>query len=252
MLTEGVLFIGSAVAVSVLAQWLVDQVAPRERRAPYNDVAGYLFTAVGAFYGILLAFVVVSTWDAAGRARDNTYTEANALPGIYFSSNVFPEHREEFQAIVVSYASNVITEEWPALAAGRSSPAVDADAQRLRRELLSLQPETGAQVNVHAAMIERINAIGSARRTRLNDANPSISPPFWTALVCGGVLVVCVTLFFGTPRLLPMLLMIAVLATIVFSSLYLAHAMDHPFRGAMSLDPEAFRTALRQMGHDPP
>ncbi|MGO1048984.1 hypothetical protein ACTOWY_01700 [Crossiella sp. CA198] len=76
MLWDSLLVVGGAIGVSVLAAYLVDRAVSRESRARYHDVSGHFFAAVGAFYAILVAFVVVAVWEDMESARRNTYIEA--------------------------------------------------------------------------------------------------------------------------------------------------------------------------------
>ncbi|GAA2833168.1 bestrophin-like domain [Crossiella cryophila] len=253
MLWDTLFVVGGAIAVSVLAAYLVDRAIPRETRARYHDVSGHFFAAVGAFYAILVAFVVVAVWEDMESARRNTYIEANALPGLYFAATDFPDKdKRVFQEISVAYARAVITEEWPLLASGQAGPQVEDAAKRMRRAIVSIEVETPRQEALYSAMIERVNTINTTRRERLNEARPSVPRFFWVGLVVGGVLVIGFALFFGTPTFLPHALMIAVLASLVSASLYFTYLMDHPFRGQIAVTPDAFRTALVQMGQTPP
>ncbi|GLZ35408.1 hypothetical protein Lesp02_75950 [Lentzea sp. NBRC 105346] len=239
---------GTALAVTI-AVLVIDRVVPVSRRLPYNELSGHFFAAVGAFYAVLLAFVVVAVWEDMNAAKDNTYVEANALPGLYFSSTQFePAQRAEFQGAAVTYARAVIADEWPRLAHGEPSPQVEDAAKRMRKALLQLDPQTPKQEALYGAMIERVNVINSARRDRLNEARPSIPGYLWFGLIIGGVLVIGIALFFGAPKPLPHALMVITLAMLVAGSLYYAHLMDHPFAGTTTVTPDAFRVALKQMG----
>lgn len=253
MWQHALVIVGGSVVLAVAACFLVNKFVPVERRAEYNEVSGNIFAAAGAFYTVLLAFVVVAVWEDLSESTKNIYAEANALPGLYYSATAFPdEQRDELQAVVVAYARSVIADEWPLLAHGEASPKVEEAAKGLRRALLRLEPEGGKQEVLYGAMIERINTINSSRRERLNEAEPSIPGFFWVGLLGGGLLVVAFGLFFGTPRPLPHGLMVGVLTLLVAASLFLAHEMDHPFRGTVSVTPEAFQLALQQMGQAPP
>lgn len=247
------LFIGGAVGAAVIAAGVVNFVWSRERRSAYNEVAGQFFAAVGAFYAILLALVVVSVWENLEDAELTTYTEANALPGIYYSSTAFSDaERADLQEIMVTYTRRVILDEWPTLAGGRSAPSVEEVAGRMRKAVLMLEPKTPKQEALYSAMIERINTINSSRRDRLNESHPSIPGYLWVGLSIGAVLVTGFALSFGTPHALPHVLMVAVLALIVSASLYYIQLMDHPFRGTFKIEPDAYRIALVQMKQTPP
>lgn len=253
MLVRSLLVIGGAVALSVIACYIVRRVIDNERREKYNSVAGNFFSAVGAFYAILVAFVVVAVWEDMNTARDNTYVEANAIPGLYFASTDFSaKDKEAFQRIAVDYATLVVTDEWPKLAEGGHSEKVEAVAKDMRRAIVGMDVQTPRQQALYSAMIERVNTISSARRDRLNESTPSVPDFFWVGLIIGGVLLIGFALFFGVPRFGPHALMIAVLAMLVSASLYFTALMDHPFRGDISVQPDAFRTALTQMGKPAP
>lgn len=238
-----------AVLLAMLGVYLVHQVFPHKTRTSYDEVNGYFFAAAGVFYAVLVAFVVVAVWEGLGTAARNASTEANALPGLYFSSTVFtPDIKDAFQHATVNYARDVVADEWPRLAGSGASSKVEADAKSLRQAILHVQPTSRQQDVLYAAMIERVNTINSARRERLNDAGPSIPAFLWIGLIAGAVLLIMFALFFGAPRVLPHMLMVGVLTTLVVGSLYLIFLMEQPYRGPMRIEPTAFSTALEQMG----
>lgn len=238
-----------AVLFSMLCVFLVHKYLPHPTRRTYDEINGYFFAAAGVFYAVLVAFVVVAVWEGLGQAARNAATEANAIPGLYYSSTVFsPETRSDFQRASVNYARDVMRDEWPLLASGGSSDKVEADAKALRQAILRVQPNSRQQDVLYESMIERINTINSSRRERLNDAGPSIPSFLWIGLIAGAALLIVFALFFGAPRVLPHMLMVAVLTTLVVGSLYLIYLMEQPYRGPMRIEPNAFSTALTQMG----
>ncbi|MFB9903612.1 bestrophin-like domain [Allokutzneria oryzae] len=253
MLLQSALVVGGTVIISIIAAYVVTKLVPFRSREKYNEVSGHFFAACGAFYAILVAFVVVAVWEDLGAARANTYVEANALPGLYHASTAFSDKdKAAFQEIAVSYARAVIVDEWPLLAEGKGSPKVEEVAKRMRRAIVQVDVEEPRQEALYSAMIERVNTIGSARRDRLNEAVPSIPQFFWVGLIVGGTLLIGFALFFGTERFLPHALMVGVLAMLVSASLLFTHLMDHPFSGAAAVTPDAFRVALQQMGQPLP
>jgi len=239
---------GSVALVAILVV-LVHRVFPHTLRAAYNEVNGYFFAAVGALYAVLLAFVVVAVWQDMGTAQQNTYDEANAIPGLYFSATAFPDNvRQSFQRSAIAYARDVIDQEWPALAGNSSSAAVEADAKAMRKEILQVKPDNDQQDALYSSMIDRINTINSARRQRIYEAQPAIPGFLWWALVGGGVMLVVFALFFGVPKMIPHLLMVTVLTIVVSGTLYLTYLMEQPFRGPMRIEPNAYQVALVEMG----
>lgn len=247
-----VLVIAGSTALSVFAAIGVGRYRAGRGSADHNSVLGYFFSMVGAFYSFLLAFVVVNTWASLNAAQNNVYEEASNLPGMYYNASVFPdEHRVPVQKAVRDYATTVIEQEWPQMAHGRSSPAVNAVLGDLRREILAIKPSNSQQSALYSAMLGHMGKLGTSRRARLNQAHPSIPTPFWVALVSGGVMLIAVGNGFRAPKVWTHVALMAVLTLVVSSSLCLARTMDHPFQGGISVPPNAFHVALSQMGQSP-
>src|SRR3712207_9534008 len=75
----GVLVVGGACLAAILGLALVQRLVPATIRKEHNDVAGFIYAVVGVIYAVLLALVVIATWEEFGRARITVETEATAL-----------------------------------------------------------------------------------------------------------------------------------------------------------------------------
>src|ERR1044071_1075320 len=93
MLPIWLLFVLLVVVVPLLVtgiQVLVRRRWPHLAEGEHNDVAGYLIAIVGVIYAVLLAFVVVVTWQQFSQASNIVGQEASALRGLYRESVAFP------------------------------------------------------------------------------------------------------------------------------------------------------------------
>src|SRR5215471_227177 len=72
-----VLVVFSTLSVSGL--YLVRILVPLERLKQNHEVAGFTFGVIGAFYGLLLAFVIVAVWERFDRADAEVQGEGVAL-----------------------------------------------------------------------------------------------------------------------------------------------------------------------------
>ena len=70
-----VAFGGGSIAGLCLVRWLV----PLDRLQKNHEVAGVTFGVLGAFYGLVLAFVIVAAWERFNDANAYALTEASAL-----------------------------------------------------------------------------------------------------------------------------------------------------------------------------
>ena len=55
----GVLVVGGICLVSLIGLELVHRHVPAQSRQPHNDVAGFIYAALGVIYAVLLALVVI-------------------------------------------------------------------------------------------------------------------------------------------------------------------------------------------------
>ena len=90
---------------SVAGLWLVRRLVPLDRLQKNHEIAGVTFGVLGAFYGLVLAFVIVATWERYNEANTNTHAEATALESIYKIGAAFSEPmRGRFDAAVLAIA----------------------------------------------------------------------------------------------------------------------------------------------------
>src|SRR5271155_2088147 len=78
-------------SVSILGLYIVRRTVPLERLKQNHEVAGFTFGVIGAFYGLLLAFVIVAAWERFDRADEKVQGEAMGLASLYRLSKGFPQ-----------------------------------------------------------------------------------------------------------------------------------------------------------------
>ena len=76
---------------SVAGLYLVRRLVPVDRLQKNHEVAGITFGVLGAFYGLVLAFVIVAAWERFNDANNNAHSEATALEAIYKLGTAFSE-----------------------------------------------------------------------------------------------------------------------------------------------------------------
>jgi hypothetical protein len=99
----------------------VQRLVPAASRRQHNDVAGFIYAALGVIYAVLLALVVIAVWEQYGAARETVEQEANAAADIFWLANQLPEPRgTHVQELVRSYAEEVVHREWPLMEQGQT------------------------------------------------------------------------------------------------------------------------------------
>jgi hypothetical protein len=232
---------------------LVQRLVPATIRQENNDVAGFIYAVLGVIYAVLLALVVIATWEEFGRARVTVEAEANALAEIFWLAHELPEPEgRELQELCRSYAEEVVNVEWPLMEQGRTPTMEQAEGtpagwvliDDIRANLQEVEPRTVAGQELYAEGLDQVQRLADARRTRLVASEESIATVLWIVLIVGGILVVGFAYLFGLENTWAHALMVVALAGVIALVLFTIAAMDHPFTGGARVGPEAFELVL--------
>src|SRR5947209_9357897 len=103
--------------LSVFGLYVVRILVPLERLKQNHEVAGFTFGVIGAFYGLLLAFVIVAAWERFDRAEAEVQGEGVALISLYRLSKGFTQPvATDMQKAIRMYTHKLIEEDWPDMA----------------------------------------------------------------------------------------------------------------------------------------
>jgi hypothetical protein len=110
----GLIVVGGICLASLVGLEQVQRLVPSVSRQRHNDVAGFIYAALGVIYAVLLALVVISVWEEYQAASETVEQEANATAEIFWLGNQLPEPAgPHLQQLARSYAREVVHEEWP-------------------------------------------------------------------------------------------------------------------------------------------
>jgi hypothetical protein len=239
--------LGSLVAVGA-GTHLVQHTVPHGLRAQHNEVAGFVYAAVGVMYAVMVGFAVVTVWGAVDQARQTTFKEADALAGVYWVSRELPAPAgPRIERDTLRYAHVVLEQEWPLMAEHRSSAAATAEVYAIRSDVLGFNPVGERQQVLYERAVAHAEDLASERRGRLNETQDEVPPLLWIALIAGGVLTIGFTFLFGLPNTTAHMLMVLSLTALVAISLVVIKEMDYPFTGVAKIDPTAFDVFLQRL-----
>jgi hypothetical protein len=251
----GVLVVGGVCLAAVGGLALVQFLVPTSSRKRHNDVAGFIYAVLGVIYAVLLALVVIAVWEDFGRARETVEAEANATAEIFWLANRLPEPEGvRLQELTRSYAEEVVEVEWPLMREGRAPLMEPGQAtpngwviiDDIRATLQGFEPGTRAEAALYAEGIDQVEALASARRMRLVEAEEGLPAVLWVVLVFAGAAAIGFTYLFGLESTRAHGLMVAALAAVIGMVLYTIGAMEHPFSGGASIGTGAFDLVLER------
>jgi hypothetical protein len=70
---------------------LVQHLVSAESRQRHNDVAGFIYAALGVIYAVLVALVVIAVWEEYQAASETVEQEANSVAEIFWLAHRLPE-----------------------------------------------------------------------------------------------------------------------------------------------------------------
>jgi hypothetical protein len=240
----------SFVVASALGLLLVRRFVRLEKLVEHHEVAGVCFAVIGGLYGIILAFVLVSSWQRYETARGETEMEASTLADLYRHAEAFSEPtRARLEDAVVAYARSVIDDEWPAMELGHGSPVTQDRYFDVWAALTSARPSESWEVALYQNSLSKLDEFADGRRNRMFYLQSGLPDVIWVFLLVFAAATVAFTYFFGMPRLLPQVLITVVLAATIAWTLALVSETQTPFSGGLRVADRPFRVALAFMKH---
>src|SRR5215212_1628682 len=251
----GVLVIGSVCLVALAGLELVERLVPADSRRQHNDVAGFIYAALGVIYAVLLALVVIAVWEQYQAADETVEQESNATAEIFWLAHRLPEPEgAHIQELCKSYAQEVIHKEWPLMEQGEAPLMVEEEGtpagwtliDDIRENLQDFEPHTKAEEQLYASGLAEIQRLADARRMRLVAAEEGVPGVLWAVLIFGGVATVSFTYLFGLQSTWAHRLMVLTLAAVIGLVLFTIGAMEHPFSGGARINTGAFDLILER------
>lgn len=237
-------------ATILLVQWGIRRLWPAGARGDHNDVVGFIIAVVGVIYAVLLAFVVIITWENFSGAEQVVGQEASALRSIYRESIAFPpETQAHLHELVREYARTVTSDEWPAMAEGRpGDPRVGALLDQMAAEISHVPVTTATQQEFVGAEAERLSQLVSLRSQRLDYVTRGIPGVLWFALIVGGLVTIGFAMMFGIERAALHSLMVGCLAAVIGVLFFVAVVINYPFGGGVTVKADPFERVSTDFG----
>ena len=233
------------VGLTLLGVLLVRRIVPATKDGFDAEVSSQLLGVVATLFGLLLAFVVVLTFQAYGDAGANARQEAAGIAQIVRDSHAFsPADQAAVSAASGTYVRAVVYDEWPQLRNGGSSARAAAAVDDLYRAMQQVKPATAAASAFYQDAVGRLNDVLSARRNRLADAAGGLSAPIVGLILIGSVVILGYTCLVGSRRALFHAIGAAAIALVVGFSLVVLIAYNYPYAGSLAIGTTPYRSGV--------
>jgi hypothetical protein len=238
----------ASIVVAVGGVALMRRAFSQDRLRRHNEIAGPIHATIGVIYAVILAFVVIAVWEQFNDASESVIFESGQLIAMNHDLQALPiGEARVVQAALESYTRAVIEREWPALQSDHYVVRTTPEYRELWSVLRRVEAEDRQGRVWLETMIDRINSIDEWRSQRFLAVESSVPTPLWILLISGGLVTILFAALFGAEHGPTQMIMVSALAALIAFTLFLITAIDHPFSGAVRVDPEAFRHALEQI-----
>jgi hypothetical protein len=214
-------------------------------------VSGYIGGITG-LYGLLLGLVIVASWQYYVNASTLVSREEAAIGMLYRDVSSFPEpHRTPMREMIKSYVNYVINTEWPAQRHGELVHGGRKILIDLQQVLLNADDMDTRQQMIQAEAFQAFNHLIEARRMRVDSIDDGLPTVLWVVVISGAILSILVSYFYHFSHFRTHVLLTSAMATVAALMIFLAVAIDNPFRGEWSVSSDVYRNLLDGWASDP-
>ena len=236
--------------VSILDLYLVRRNVAEETLREDHDVAGFTFGVVGAFYGVVLAFVIVAAWQRFDRADAKAQSEALALSSLYSLSFGFQQPmRGQVVAAVRDYADEVVNHEWDQMANLSYVRSLDGEGN-LWRVLLSYEPQNSREQVVLDKSLDSMDQLSDARRLRYVYYGEDLPSVVWIIIYIGAAITIGFSYFFNTKSFRSQAIMCGTFAALIGLTIMAIAELSSPYQGAINVSSAQFKFVLTMIDND--
>jgi hypothetical protein len=232
---------------SMVGLYIVRLLVPLDRLQKNHEVAGVTYGVLGAFYGLVLAFVIVATWERFNLAAANAHQEASALESLYRLAGGFSEPtRTDLETAIREYTHHVVEEEWPHMADNTVHPELGR-VLKLWTVVMSDRTTDSRELLLVDKSIDQLDIINQARSIRFLFYEDDLPSVVWIVIYLGCAITIGFSYFFGSNVFRAQELMCGFFSVLLGMTILAIIELAHPYQGTVTISDEPFRYALLRM-----
>jgi hypothetical protein len=213
-----------------------------------NEAINGYFAGVGVLYGLLLGLVAVAAWGNYENVDDIASKESAAIAALYRDVSVLEQPAKQvLQQELEKYTRYVIEVAWPAHRKGETPSGGSLILSKFHQDLANYQPQSIQQQMLMAEALTAFNKLIEVRRARLSAVDTGIPAVFWVTILLGTFLNIALSFFFHVSSFRTHMVLTTVYSGFLGSAIFLVIAVDHPFRGDVSVSPNAYVSLLERL-----
>lgn len=230
--------VGGLVATRALAARVVG-----DPDAYKGDGVGDFVAATAVLFGLVAALLTVAVWQNYNDLDARVAQEAASMGALYRLAQDLPQPaRDELAGAIKSLTHDVMTTEWEEQRHGVLANRADLLIE-MRKTISRFDPTNEAESNLQKALHTEFDKTYELRRDRRHNVNTGVPGALYVVVVVSGLNTIALTWFLpvGRPRL--HMIMTGITAAMIGMVILTIVILDKPFRGVISISPDAFEDA---------
>jgi hypothetical protein len=235
--------------LSVLGLYIVRILVPLETLKKNHEVAGFTFGVLGAFYGLLLAFVIVAAWERFDRANANVQEEGVALISLYrLSKGYSAPTGSDLQHAIRAYTHRLINVEWPDMANANFASIDDSvGTLSLWQIVATYKPEDSRRSLLLDKSFDQLSKLTEETSLRYLYSKENLPSVVWLVIYAGLFITIGFSYFFGLETFFSQALMCAVFSALLGLTILAILELAHPYQGSVVVSSQPLQYALSRM-----
>lgn len=238
-------------SVLLLRRLLPDSVLP-----PQNDTAGFVFGALCAIYGLMLAFIVVNVWVQHDSTKAIVEQESSAALALYRNLNAYPNHAETDKALAAlrDVTLSMEREEFAAIRTMKWDSKTQASLRtqqainKLWVTMRLMVPRNLHEQSLFNEILMEVNSLAQFRVKRLLQARIGLSGSLWAVVVLGGLVCVGFLALFGYESERVRRVHAGILSAVIGGAIYVIVSLNFPFTGESGIAPDGYDYLIKLAG----
>lgn len=224
---------------------LQQRLYPSENFLDHLHAAGFIHAIIGIIYAVVLGFVAVGVWERFDSAEALTFDETGHWQVVYQDASALPIG-SDVRKDIREYMEDVTKREWPRMNSSQDSrdPQTAMLADRLHENVATYAPKNQRESNAQQDMLANLGSALIDRNARTVAYDSGVHSAVWFVIFVGGLLTIAFSLFFGFKRRWLQYAMVCSMAGAIGLAVFMTLALDYPFRGDVSVQPEAFESTV--------
>lgn len=208
----------------------------------HNAIVGILIGVMSAFLGVMISFMVVTSWSFYSKASIDNQSEAQSLYVLFEVVSALP-NTEIIQDLIIGYLEYIVDIEFPAMKQGIIPPEGEIFIQKLQEEIYNYVPEGNQQTVLYQRSVGLIGQIADFRANRIVIATEGLNSLIWWISIIDSVLIVFMSWFLDCTKLYHYLVVIMIV-TYVVAGFFVTVQLSNPYRGDNGISDGPFQAAL--------